>query len=143
MILTPRRSNSGLMLAMYPSSVVQTGVKSFGCEKSTAHESPIHSWKRIGPSSSAPQSRARCRQSAVPSSVSCPSYRFDVSIEGQLWWNAANRAAAITARDKDVFSRMPIWEQHYKVVRLSRPVPSWQLSHCSATSRQWWSWTTP
>src|SRR5215210_2175479 len=47
---TPRRSNSGLILAMYPSSVVQTGVKSFGCEKSTAQESPIQSWKRIGPS---------------------------------------------------------------------------------------------
>jgi len=34
---------------MYPSSVVQTGVKSFGCEKSTAQESPIQSWKRIRP----------------------------------------------------------------------------------------------
>jgi hypothetical protein len=33
----------GLSLAMYPSSVVQTGVKSLGCEKNTAHESPIHS----------------------------------------------------------------------------------------------------
>src|SRR3954449_965390 len=50
MTLTFRRSNSGLIFAMYPSSVVQTGVKSFGCENSTAHESPIHSWKRIGPS---------------------------------------------------------------------------------------------
>ena len=29
---------------------MQTGVKSFGCEKSTAHESPIQSWKRIRPS---------------------------------------------------------------------------------------------
>src|SRR6476619_6716110 len=38
------------MRAMYPSSVVHTGVKSFGCENSTAHESPIHSWKLIGPS---------------------------------------------------------------------------------------------
>src|SRR3954449_2826194 len=50
MILTPRRSNSGLIFAMYPSSVVQTGVKSFGCEKSTAQPSPIHSWNRMGPS---------------------------------------------------------------------------------------------
>jgi hypothetical protein len=50
MIFTFRRSNSGLMLAMYPSSVVQTGVKSFGCEKSTTHESPIQSWNAIGPS---------------------------------------------------------------------------------------------
>src|SRR5919199_3507471 len=44
------RSNSGLIFAMYPSSVVHTGVKSFGCEKSTAHESPIQSWKWIFPS---------------------------------------------------------------------------------------------
>ena len=43
MILTPRLSNSGLICAMYPSSVVQTGVKSFGWEKRTAQESPIHS----------------------------------------------------------------------------------------------------
>src|SRR5688500_5416895 len=50
MTLTPRRANSGSIRAMYPSSVVQTGVKSFGCEKSTAQESPIHSWKRIRPS---------------------------------------------------------------------------------------------
>src|SRR6266581_1716378 len=48
--LVLRRSNSGLTCAMYPSSVVQTGVKSLGCENRTAHESPIQSWKRIGPS---------------------------------------------------------------------------------------------
>src|SRR5439155_14337745 len=35
---------------MYPSSVVHTGVKSRGCENSTAQESPIQSWKRIFPS---------------------------------------------------------------------------------------------
>ena len=29
---------------------MHTGVKSFGCENSTAHESPIQSWKRIRPS---------------------------------------------------------------------------------------------
>ncbi len=40
---TPRLSNSGLSRAAVPSSVVQTGVKSFGCEKSTAQLSPIHS----------------------------------------------------------------------------------------------------
>src|SRR3954465_11238625 len=47
---TLRRANSGLIFAMYPSSVVQTGVKSLGCENSTAHESPIQSWKLIFPS---------------------------------------------------------------------------------------------
>src|ERR687892_2058690 len=50
MIFTFLRSNSGLTFAMWPSSVVQTGVKSFGCENSTAHESPIQSWKLIRPS---------------------------------------------------------------------------------------------
>src|SRR5262249_39299181 len=50
MIFTPRRSNSGLIFAIYPSSVVHTGVKSFGCENSTTHLSPIQSWKRILPS---------------------------------------------------------------------------------------------
>src|SRR5438270_276635 len=50
MIFVLRLSNSGLMRAMYPSSVVQTGVKSLGCEKRTAHWLPIHWWKSIGPS---------------------------------------------------------------------------------------------
>src|SRR3954463_5179356 len=50
MIFTFLRSNSGFIFAIYPSSVVQTGVKSFGCENRTAQESPIHSWKRIVPS---------------------------------------------------------------------------------------------
>src|SRR3954465_14172721 len=50
MILTFRLSNSGFVLAMWPVSVVHTGVKSFGCEKSTPQESPSHSWKWIGPS---------------------------------------------------------------------------------------------
>ena len=49
MTFTPRRSNSGASLAICPSSVVHTGVKSLGCENSTAHESPIHSWKLILP----------------------------------------------------------------------------------------------
>src|SRR5438309_977431 len=43
MIFTLRLSNSGLMRAIYPSSVVQTGVKSLGCENSTAQEFPIQS----------------------------------------------------------------------------------------------------
>src|SRR5580658_441046 len=44
-----RLVNSGSSFAMYPSSVVHTGVKSFGCEKRTAQWSPIHSWNLIGP----------------------------------------------------------------------------------------------
>jgi hypothetical protein len=35
--------NSGSIFAMYPSSVVHTGVKSFGCEKRIAQWSPIQS----------------------------------------------------------------------------------------------------
>src|SRR3954447_7367982 len=50
MIFVLRLSNSGFSIAIRPSSVVQTGVKSLGCEKSTAHESPIQSWKLIFPS---------------------------------------------------------------------------------------------
>src|SRR5687768_3498488 len=50
MIFTLRRSNSGLIRAMYPSFVVQTGVKSFGCETRIAHGSPIQSLKLIVPS---------------------------------------------------------------------------------------------
>ena len=45
-----RFSNSPLTLATCPSSVAQTGVKSFGCEKSIAQPSPIHSWKLTVPS---------------------------------------------------------------------------------------------
>src|SRR4051812_21324737 len=44
-----RLVNSGSMRAMYPSSVVQTGVKSFGCENRIAQLSPIHWWKSIFP----------------------------------------------------------------------------------------------
>src|SRR6201986_1309656 len=45
MTLAPRAANWVSSAATAPSSVVQTGVKSFGCEKSTAQLSPIHSWK--------------------------------------------------------------------------------------------------
>ena len=45
-----RLSNSGLSAATRPSSVVHTGVKSFGCENRTAQLSPFQSWKLIVPS---------------------------------------------------------------------------------------------
>src|SRR5581483_1495688 len=48
--LTPRLSNSGFSLASAPSSVVQTGVKSLGCENSIAQELPIQSWNLTLPS---------------------------------------------------------------------------------------------
>ena len=40
---TPRLSNSGLSLATAPSSVVQTGVKSLGCENSSTQSSRAQS----------------------------------------------------------------------------------------------------
>src|SRR5262249_8361739 len=49
MILQFRLSNSGFRPAMYPSSVVHTGVKFFGCENRIAHAFRIHSWKLIFP----------------------------------------------------------------------------------------------
>src|SRR5215217_4395801 len=48
--LTPRLSNSGFNFARAPSSVVQTGVKSFGCENNNAQLEPIQSWNLIFPS---------------------------------------------------------------------------------------------
>ena len=45
-----RLSNSPFRRATSPSSVVQTGVKSFGCEKRTPQPSPRYSWKLIVPS---------------------------------------------------------------------------------------------
>src|SRR5947207_12966496 len=48
--MTPRLSNSGFSLASAPSSVVQTGVKSFGCENKSAQLLPLQSWNLILPS---------------------------------------------------------------------------------------------
>src|ERR1700741_2870504 len=48
-ILQLRFAKSGSSPAMYPSSVVHTGVKSLGCENRMAQPSPIQSWKLIWP----------------------------------------------------------------------------------------------
>ena len=50
MTLQFRFSNSAFVFATKPSSVVQTGVKSFGCDIRTHHLSPTHSWKLTLPS---------------------------------------------------------------------------------------------
>src|SRR5690606_34926338 len=50
MALTPRLANSSLSLAVKPSSVVHTGVKSAGWEKRMPQLSSCHSWKRMRPS---------------------------------------------------------------------------------------------
>src|SRR5665213_4047472 len=49
MTLALRFLKSGLSLATAPSSVVHTGVKSFGCENRMPQESPSHSWNLISP----------------------------------------------------------------------------------------------
>src|SRR5215471_3234393 len=43
-------ANSSLILATVPNSVVHTGVKSAGCEKSTPQPPPSHWWKFTSPS---------------------------------------------------------------------------------------------
>jgi hypothetical protein len=48
-MLTPRFSNSVRILAILPSSVVQTGVKSAGCEKRMVQLLPMNSWKSTSP----------------------------------------------------------------------------------------------
>src|ERR1700709_2673350 len=48
--LTPRLSHSGFRLPGAASSVRETGVKSFGCEKSIVQLLPIQSWNLILPS---------------------------------------------------------------------------------------------
>jgi hypothetical protein len=48
-ICTPRASNSGFSFAKAPSSVVQTGVKSAGCEKSMVHLLFRNLWKSRSP----------------------------------------------------------------------------------------------
>src|SRR3977135_2920582 len=62
MTLQLRAAKSGSSFAIYPSSVVQTGVKSLGCENRIAHPFPIHSWNLIFP----------CVVSAVKSGASSP-----------------------------------------------------------------------
>src|SRR5579862_7659768 len=81
--LTFLRSNSGLIFAMYPSSVVQTGVKSFGCENSTAHESPIQSWKWIGPSELSASKSGAISPSCSAISISLALRRLTLRSMGQ------------------------------------------------------------
>src|SRR5690606_12304230 len=45
---TLRFLNSGSSFAVRPSSVVQTGVKSAGCENKTTHAAPAESWNLMG-----------------------------------------------------------------------------------------------
>src|SRR3954451_9152691 len=67
-IFTLRLSNSGFMAAIVPSSVVHTGVKSFGCENRTPQLSPRYSCRSIVPSvdsavklgASSPKRNAMC-----------------------------------------------------------------------------------
>ena len=82
MIRTLRRSNSRLSRAVSPSSVVQTGVKSLGCENRTPQRSPSHSWNRIGP----------CVVSAVKSGARSPS-RSAMPVSSSSGWSRRRRDA--------------------------------------------------
>src|SRR4029077_16599364 len=94
MILVLRLSNSGLSFAMYPSSVVHTGVKSLGWEKRIAHLSPIHSWNRIFPSV----------VSAVKSGASSP---MRTAILPPYWWRAGAQRA-VRARGRPGVREVPL-----------------------------------
>src|SRR5262245_29984834 len=85
MILQFRRSNCGLILAMVPSSVVHTGVKSLGWENSTHQESPIQAWKWIGPSV----------VSALKSGAVSPMRSVIVLLLVCLWPAACRRSGAV------------------------------------------------
>src|SRR5471030_638401 len=86
--LTPRLSNSGFSLASAPSSVVQTGVKSFGCENSSAQLPPIQSWNLIFPSVvSASKSGATapiCRVMSCPHVIQVTDEFGDLTIGGEV-----------------------------------------------------------
>ena len=75
MTFTLRLSHSSLRAATRPSSVVQTGVKSLGCENSTAQLSPFHSWKLTVPSV----------VSAVKSGASSPRRRVAMVMSFVVW----------------------------------------------------------
>src|SRR5215471_9135988 len=125
MSFTFRRWNSGLSFATEPSSVVHIGVKSLGCEKSTAHESPIHSWNRIVPSVvCATKSGAvspSCRPIVLPPCSSAPILYWYKPLQGcrfarkgQLaasrgWPDRAmlGAAPAVRARGRDQGSKGP------------------------------------
>src|SRR5687768_1338974 len=77
--LVLRFSNSGFRAATRPSSVVHTGVKSLGCEKSTAQLSPFHSWNEIVPwvvsaVKSGASSPSRIAMVVLPCSSSGPAF---------------------------------------------------------------------
>ena len=79
MILTLRRSNSGLIFAMYPSSVVHTGVKSLGWENSTAQALPIQSWNVIFPCVVSAGSASEIEQLAALKSTSQERLKHEVA----------------------------------------------------------------
>src|SRR3954447_21729024 len=77
-IFTLRLSKSGFIRAIAPSSVVHTGVKSFGWENRIPHESPSHLWNRIGPSVvSASKSGAAWPMASGPFIISLPELSFE------------------------------------------------------------------
>src|SRR5437762_8350049 len=90
MIFTFLRSNCGFIFAMYPSSVVQTGVKSFGCENKMAHESPIQSWNRMRPS----------LVSASKSGAVSPIFMFSLLLLRGRLFQTQREKSIVTLRDQ-------------------------------------------
>ena len=88
MTLTPRRAHSSPSRAVAPSSVVQTGVKSAGCEKSTHQLSPMNSWKRMLPELvRAVKSGTLSPMRTWPCRRSCSCARVKAA-SGPAYWNS-------------------------------------------------------
>src|SRR6202045_5084780 len=75
MSLALRLSDSGLALENAPSSVVQTGVKSFGWENRIPQLSPSHSWKLMVPSVVSAVKSGRGRRGQLPREAPCSLFR--------------------------------------------------------------------
>ena len=110
MIFTLRLSNCGFSRAIVPSSVVQTGVKSFGCEKSTPQELPSHSWKRIFPSVvSASKSGASSPITSVCIGMFKLLERLPTTLTRIIGWRAAATKAAFSGPARLEEFRSPLW----------------------------------
>ena len=114
---------------------MQTGVKSFGCENSTAHESPIHPWKRILPSV----------VSASKSGAVSPSLMLTFVL---LRWGLGSTPALQSTRSRSGCAAKLIGDSHGRLagsapMALSDGSPSPEDA-CLAGPAGWaWRWSSP
>src|SRR5713101_3835104 len=122
MILQLRFWNSGCNPAMYPSSVVHTGVKSLGCENKMAQPLPIHSWKLIVP----------CEVSAVKLGASS-FMRNMVYLLVSCYSEAGGRETSFSfSRPRTVYQpEFPIGTSRLGIVRFSGPSSQRTCRHSS------------